>query len=111
MIRGNQIRLAKYINRSKPIINIRYNMSNQPEIKMYTANNGNYTYYMENGKKVLHGPYIVYYPNGKLKMATYFDKGKQSGKYIEYDEAGNTTREYMYANNYKNGPHKYYEDG
>jgi len=53
-------------------------------------------YQDSNGLSVKHGPFIDWYPNGRKRSEGNYERGKQTGRWVYWDENGamTTAREY-----------------
>lgn len=62
-----------------------------------------YTYYLENNKRIEHGTFTKWYENGKIMIQGTYRRGEKDGLWKECLQDGSTTREGMYQNGIKEG--------
>jgi antitoxin component YwqK of YwqJK toxin-antitoxin module len=66
-------------------------------------------YTLLNGE--LNGKITIYHPNGRIMKTGNYINGKRSGIFVEFDENGEKTSEYVTSNDLKNGIFKFFENG
>jgi len=69
-----------------------------------------YTYYEEDGQRVRHGYYRMYWSNGKLKADANYQDGLGHGPQKTYYENGQLQEEWGMKNGLEDGVHKYYTE-
>lgn len=68
-------------------------------------------YLVQDGKEVLTGKAVYWYPSGKLMAEGSFGRGRYDGAWTYYYESGQVKSQGVYAFGHKDGEWKDYEEG
>jgi len=79
------------------------------ELLKYKEKFKEYTYYMKDGEKVLHGLYRERYPNGQLEFEYSYKENKGHGRYRHWDKNGLLDSEYYFVEGIKYDKDEYEE--